>query len=413
MPERQYAWADGAILLDHSKAKHRVLRRYLSQYLSIRCSVPQQTRFRLAIIDGFSGGGAYMGGEPGSPIIFLETLRDQSREINVRRAVDGMAQIQFECFLIFNDLDPVAIELLKSNLAPLVDECSAERNLSIKILFLNQEFKVAYLEVKKQLAAERIHRNVFFNLDPCGHSHVPRRIIQDILNSYQSSEVLLTLAIESMLTYLSQNDPAGVAATLNPHGVELKQIQEIPNVAKKREWRAALEQLVFDSYRRCAPYVSPFAINNPEGWLYWLMHFANEPKARQVYNDLLHEIDGTQAHHGRFGLNMLKYDPRNEGQDYLFAAEDRQRASEQLLGDIPRAVSEFGDTVSVAEFLRSVANETPAHSMDIAQAMITSPDLTILTENGGERRSPKGIKPSDQMVLNPQRSFFFMPPIKK
>ncbi len=413
MVQVPYQWVDGAVLKEHSKKKHQVLRQYISEYLRIRCRTPQQSRFRLAIVDGFAGGGAYEGGEPGSPLIFLSLLEEQTNEINVERAANGMAQIQFECLLILNDLDKDAINILKSNVAPLLQACNAKNHLTVQIEFLNDEFEVAYPKVKVLLASNKIPRNVFFNLDQCGSSRVTRNTIVDILTTYQSAEVLLTFAAQSMFTYLSRNNPDALAKTLSQHGIEQTRIEDISEVANKREWRAAIERLVFESYRSCSPYVSPFAINNPDGWFYWLLHFANEPKARQVYNDLLHENAGAQGHFGRSGLSMLAYDPQFEGSDYLFADSDRQRAREELYGDIPKAVSEFGDAIAIEDFIRNVSNETPAHSMDIKQMMIENTDLTVRTENGGERRSPNGIRSTDTLILNPQRSFFLMPAMKK
>ena len=413
MVQVPYKWVDGAILGDHSKKKHQVLRRYLVEYLQIRCITPQQTRFRFAVIDGFAGGGAYHGGEPGSPLIFLELLLEQSREINIRRSADGMARIHFECLLIFNDFDPDAIVILKQNVASLKASCDAQNDLTVKTVFMNEEFETAYPIIKKHLATKKIARNVFFNLDQCGSTWVSRETIVDILTTYQSAEVILNFAAQSMFTYLSRNNPDALKKTLEQHGVDYRQVADLSQVASKREWRAAIERLVFESYRRCGPYVSPFAINNPDGWLYWLLHFANEPKARQVYNDLLHDNSGVQGHYGRSGLNMLTYDPTNEGQDYLFADDDRQRAREELYYDIPKVVSEFGDAITISEFIRNVSNETPSHSQDLAQAMIDNPDLTVRTENGGERRSANGIRPSDTLILKPQRSFLLMPTLKR
>lgn len=408
-----YQWVDGAVLKDHTRKKHQVLRRYLVEYLQIRCTTPQQSRFRFAIVDGFAGGGAYQDGEPGSPLIFLELLLEQTKEINIRRTADGMAQIQFECLLIFNDSDKDAVEILKQNMAPLLKIFDHSSNVNIEVIVMNEEFETAYSKIKQHLSENKMARNIFFNLDQCGSTLVSRSTIADILTTYQSSEVLLNFAIQSMLTYLTRSDPLALKKTLEQYGVDQGQVEDISGIANNREWRAAIEKLVFESYRRCGPYVSPFAINNPDGWLYWLLHFANEPKARQVYNDLLHENSGVQGHFGRSGLNMLTYDPRNEGQDYLFADDDRQRARDELYYDIPKVVSEFGDAITIAEFIRSVSNETPSHSLDLAQAMIDNPDLTVRTENGGERRSPKAIRPADTLILKAQRSFLLMPPLKK
>ena len=57
MVKKQYEWVGGAEIQDHSKRKHKILREYVFDYLTVRCKLPQQERFRLAIVDGFAGGG--------------------------------------------------------------------------------------------------------------------------------------------------------------------------------------------------------------------------------------------------------------------------------------------------------------------------------------------------------------------
>lgn len=85
-----YSWSNGAELDDHSRRKHKILREYFHQYLNVRCQLPQQSKFRLAIVDGFSGGGRYQCGSAGSPIIFIEELDRTLEVINLRRSLQGM-----------------------------------------------------------------------------------------------------------------------------------------------------------------------------------------------------------------------------------------------------------------------------------------------------------------------------------
>ena len=54
MAEKPYEWAEGAVLEEHSKRKHKILREYFFEYLTVRCQLPQMEKFRLAIIDGFA-----------------------------------------------------------------------------------------------------------------------------------------------------------------------------------------------------------------------------------------------------------------------------------------------------------------------------------------------------------------------
>lgn len=155
-----------------------------------------------------------------------------------------------------------------------------------------------------------------------------------------------------------------------------------------------------------APFSSPFSINNPDGWRYWFIHFANSYRARQVYNDILHANSSTQAHFGRSGLNMLSYDPAHEGALYLFDDNSRQLAKNELHDDIPRLISEYGDALTVGEFYMAAYNETAAHSDDIHEMIIENPDVQVLTPSGGERRKANTIHPDDILAIKLQKSMF-------
>jgi three-Cys-motif partner protein len=112
--EKRYEWADGAKLEEHSRRKHKILREYVFDYLTVRCKLPQQERFRLAIVDRFAGGGRYQCGTPGSPLIFIEELKRAVEAVNTQRAVQGLGAVEVEYLLVFNDASLDAIELLKT-----------------------------------------------------------------------------------------------------------------------------------------------------------------------------------------------------------------------------------------------------------------------------------------------------------
>lgn len=413
MVEKPYSWEAGAKLEEHSKRKHKVIREYLARYLAVRCQLPQQARFRFAIVDGFAGAGKYQCGSSGSPLIFIEVLREAIEAFNVRRSAEGMSPLDIECLLLLNDYDDSAIELLKGNVAPLLAEAKQNApRLHLRVEYYSHPFEIAYPSMKQVLQQGRYH-NVIFNLDQCGHSRVEVGTIADIIASFLSSEVFYTFGIASLLAFLEQSDPARLAKQLGPFGLGPSDLSRLEGVMNKNAWLGAAERIVFSSFQKCATYVSPFSINNPEGWRYWLIHFSNSVRARQEYNNVLHRNSSAQAHFGRSGLNMLSYDPQDEGNRlYLFDMSGRAEAKEQLFDDIPRLVSEFGDTVGVGDFYGSIYNATPAHMDDIHSAIIDNPDIEVITEQGGERRAANTIKPADTIRLKRQRSFFPLFPRK-
>ena len=407
MVRKRYEWADGAELAPHTARKLKILGDYFDQYLRIRCKLPQQSRFRLAVVDGFAGAGRYSKGEAGSPIVLIETLRNVATTLSLKRAIDGMAPLTIDCNLILNDADPTVAGLLRENIAPLLAATRAEvPNLHIRCDVRSHEFEAAFPKIKEELLSGGF-RNVLFNLDQCGHKLVSRATIDDILGSFRSSEIFLTFMIESLMTFLKKANPEGLLKQIQHLGVKSGDMDEIQYLMSNKEWLGTAERIVFNSFRGAAAYVSPFSIHNPEGWRYWLIHFAQSQKARQVYNDTLHRNSTHQAHFGRSGLNMLTYDPDREGSLYLFDSDGRKAAAEQLLVDVPRVISGFGDAISVDAFYQDIYNLTPAHSDDIKSALFECPDIEVSTPAGSARRRAGTISPNDIIRLKEQRSFHF------
>lgn len=409
MVKKIYEWVDGAKIEEHSRRKHKILREYVFDYLTVRCKRPQQERFRLAIVDGFSGGGRYQCGTPGSPLIFIEELKRAVEAVNTQRSVGGMGTIEVECLIIFNDASRDAIELLKTHVGPvLADIVQTCPKLHLRIEYLNEVFEIAYSKIKGFLEQGR-YRSVLFNLDQCGHSHVERGTILDIMNSYPAAEIFYTFAISSLLAFLQKDQPERLHEQLGHLELSSNDLKVLDSLMGRKDWLGTAEKIVFDAFHLYAPYVSPFSINNPDGWRYWLIHFARSYRARQVYNNILHKNASLQAHFGRSGLDMLSYDPRyNEGMLYLFDDDGRASAKTQLLDDIPRLITEAGDTMSVTEFYESIYNVTPAHADDVDAALIESPDLKVITPVGGERRKANTISAGDIIKVKMQRSFFPM-----
>lgn len=406
MVSKSYKWADGATLDEHSRRKHKVLREYFRRYLLERCKNPLSRHFRLAVIDGFAGAGVYSKGEQGSPLLFLSTLIDTVAEINVSRSSENMPLVEVHCLLLLNDANLDAIELLKTNIAPLVHLAQESNSgIELQVQFECGEFEIMLPAFQAAVEARRC-RNVIYNLDQCGHSQVELTTITRLMASEKSVEIFYTYSIKSLLTYLNQTNPDSVRRNLEHLGTAAD-LSELPDgLVNKTEWLGSMERLVFEVFRRCAPFVSPFSIHNPDGWRYWFIHFATADRARQVYNDVLHDNSSEQAHFGRAGLRMLAYNPEHDkGSLYLFDDTARDAARNELPDDIPRMISEGGDMMQVSDFYRSIYNQTPAHSDDIHSAIIDSPDLEVITAGGGERRKAHTIGRDDVIRLKKQMSF--------
>ncbi len=403
MVKREYDWENGAEIGPHSKIKLQIIDEYLREYVRVRCSLPQQERFRLSFVDGFCGAGEYRCGTQGSPLTVLHALKTVSAEINFKRRVDGFKPITFEFFMYFNDLSTPAIQSLRGKVDAFIEELkhNTERT-SFNIAYFEGDFGKNFSEISHQVLASKV-RNTIFNLDQYGHSDVSEQHLRTALSLTRSSEVFLTFSIRSFLAFISPTQ-------LQHSRIFNGRISDIALHKSKKEWLAAVEKVVFEEFHTLAKFVSPFSINNPEGWEYWLVHFANFYRARQVYNDILHRKKNSQAHVGRSGLQMLRYNSLEETSLYLFDAASRQGAREELLTDVPRYIADgtAEKYISVGDFFDQIYNQTPAHSDDINNTLIKSPDIEVLTVTGGKRRKPQMIMRTDTIRLTPQRVFHFL-----
>lgn len=404
---KDYKWNYTDDLEPHTAKKHQILRQYFKSYLETRCNYPAKV-FKIIIVDGFAGAGRYSRNEPGSSIIFIEVLREFVIEQNVYRQKNNMYGIHVDCILCMNELDKNVLEQLKVNVDVVCKNMEPVEELTLFTEYFNQDFNSFYWQYKNQLHLRRCN-NVFFNLDQCGYTQVDTAILRDIIASWKSAEIVFTFMIKSMLAFLSpkKENSNSLEPSLKRSVDALNQdFSEVD--FGKTEWLGRAEKIVFDYLGQVAPFVSPFSIDSRVGWRYWLMHMAGSYRARQVFNNVLHQDTSTQAHYGRAGLKMLSYTTGDDAQLYLFNETAREIAKHELHTDIPKVVMASGDMLPMDEFYKITYNETPAHSDDIHEVMIDNDDIEILTgQDGGKRRKPNTIVSTDFIRLKKQPSLFF------
>jgi len=389
-----------------TQRKHKILREYIARYLEVRCQLPRRD-FKLAIVDGFAGGGRYSCGSPGSSIIFIEELKIAAHKINIQRAIDGAPPLNIKCLIILNDADKDVLGFLKSQVLPLHLSVNEDvQNLKIDVEFHNKLFEDLYVEIKHKLLKLN-YRNVLFCLDQCGHTHVQNSTLRDIISSFQSPEIFYTFMIKPLVSFLTKSNPQMLNTQLAHLGLSSDNLRPLEALMSKREWLGAAERIVYGAFSDCATFVSPFSIHNPDGWRYWLIHFAKKYRARQEYNIVLHNNSNMQAHYGRAGLmNMLAFNPKDANSLYLFDEMGRENAVNELSDDIPRLINQFHNILKVSEFYEQIYRMTPAHRDDIHTALINNSDLEIVTTGGGVRRTPNNIEPTDILRIRDQRSLF-------
>lgn len=413
MPRKKYSWADGVTLEDHTAKKLSVLKSYFHQYLRVKCT-PLNRKFRIAIVDGFAGGGVYECGTDGSPLIFLKELALFADEEAISRKEKNLPELEMiECLFIVNDIDEEANIMLDNLFTQwLIENKEKNRKLNVTIIRKYERFDEIYFDIKELLLKLSFH-NVLFNLDPCGYTHVKLLTIQDIIGSFKSAEVFYTFMIGSLFNYSSWSNPDKTNELVQSFCSSQEIFFKDENFRRKDEWLGAVEKIVYHEFARSAKFVSPFAINksNKIGYNYWLMHFANSHRAREVYNNVLYQNTGDQAHYGKSGLQMLGYSATDEGvQKFDWGDGLRAANIDSLQKDLPKIISQFGDALDIQTLKASIYNETTSHSDDIRSVLINHTDIEVITTSGGKRRSATAISDDDTVRLNEQRPLFHILP---
>ena len=410
MSTKHYEWAaeGGAELAEHSERKHKILRKYVRRYLLERCKNPLSRGLKLLLVDGFAGGGVYSDGAPGSPVILLRTLYETVGEINARRVESDYPALAVKCTLLLNDIDADAVGLLQQRVADAKRDLPDDAGVALEVVYRTVPFETLAPDIARMVEAGKFS-NVLLNLDQCAYNAVHRTTLARLIQMTRSVEILYTVGIQTLISFLSINDPERVAKALR--FLDLDPAKQIigPETIARTQFLGTMERLVFETLEGCAPFVSPFSIHNPKGWRYWLIHMASVDRARQVYNDVLHDNCSQQAHYGRAGLRMLQFDPSHgENSLYLFDQSAREEARDQLPEDLARLIRGYGhEQIGVGALWRDVYKQTPAHSDDIHAAIMLHPDVQVFTPRGGERRVATSIQRDDVVRLAPQRSFHF------
>lgn len=411
MVTRHIDWASPPKIEEHSKIKLIILRQYFRDYLRVRCADPRQEKFRLAIIDGFSGGGRYGCGTSGSPLVFLEVLDLMAVELNMYRANNGMKPITLDCQFIACDTDRIAIETLGEHIYKLKQErLSEQKFLNIQIDLRNCDFALEYLNIKNNLKNRKIS-NTIFVLDQYGYASVSIPMLKEILSEFKNAEIFLNFPARALQSFLpGRGKFEAKAHNYEKLGFDSEEISKIlakGDTIPNGRLLGEVENFLFSTFKDVAEYVSPFAIHEPGKWGYWWMHFANRVKARQVYNAVLHENSNHQVHYGRSGLQMLGNKSTLEQNDlYLFSNSCRENSKSELVEDVARLVASQNRQVKVSDFNKLAFKETPAHGDDISHAIFDNPELVVLTKTGSARRTPQNLRPDDTIILKDQKSFY-------
>lgn len=415
----RYRWsADAPPLIDeHSSAKHHVLRRYVENYIQILCLNPRRERLRLAVVDGFCGGGIYHdtngSAHPGSPIVLLDALRNGRAFVRNRRNELGMKQsFELDATLHLNDNDPDAIRVLNSQLA-----LQHKDTWTPKIDVTCLDFEAAAYRLIHGYRSDRRPPRILFVLDQYGFTDATLPVMKALFDNFPKAEIVLTFAVDSLVNFASQDTidlyrkclaKAGFDQSINAE--QLAKLKAEDDGARHLIQTLLLRE-VFP--QTGATFATPFFIVPRQSRrAYWLVHLANNARANDEMKCLHWETQNHFMHYGPDGIGILAFDPlrldESPQHNFDFGDFSKERALSALRTDLPKLINDQNPTgTTVGQLLEDVANNTPANREMIRQVLFDlsrDGDLEITTATGRSRKNVNCLDLDDE--VRRRRQFF-------
>lgn len=304
----------------HTAAKHRILRNYLNAWFPIL----NKYHKRLVFIDGFSGPGIYMGGEPGSPIIALKVASEHFKPINgeavflfVEERVDRAENLRQE----------VAKLSLPSNFRVHVESSKFEPTVTKILDDLDKE--------GKGLAP------AFAFVDPFGFSGLPFDLLARLLK-HERSEAFITFMVDSINRFLTAPNEV-----IREHIRALFGTDDVFNIFSGASDRTDnLTRLYQSQLQKLGRFVRSFEMRDKNGKIIYHLQFVTKhPLGHLRMKESMWRVDSE----GDFRFS----DATNPDQQVLFQTQHDKDLFEML------SSSFTGQTVPVSRLKSFVQDETP------------------------------------------------------
>ncbi len=315
----------------HTQAKHEILRRYLGAWFAILGSkIP-----RIMYLDGFCGPGRYSGGEPGSPIIALETAMSHKERLR-----------NSELIFFFIDERGDRITHLKTEISHL------EIPPNYKIIPRTGEFHDILTKVLDDIE-EKSQKLIptFAFIDPFGFSGVPFYLIQRFLEML-NAEVFITIMMRDINRFAEHPDPK-----TQHHILKLFGTQKVLNVIRGSGDRLlALRQLYQEQLLRYAKFVRFFEMCDQNNQVIYFLFFAsNHPLGHLKMKEAFWKIDSSSG---------FKFsDATNPSQLILFAIDPSEDLANFLLKSF------YGQKLLSEDVITFVEDKTPFISKHARSAL--------------------------------------------
>ena len=263
-------------MLAHSRAKVRLLEKYLEKYLNIIANDGHTERIN--IFDLFCGEGVYENNGEGSPIAILKVINDlhfinKARNRKIPR-ID----------LVFNDKDVFKIEKLGN----IIDDRKLHQEKFGKISFRSKDYKEIVQNLSDYINSFR-NEKAFIFIDPYQYKEIRASEIKKLLAS-RKSEVLLFLPTQFMYRFDEKGTPEALVEILEEL-VDLKDWKSNSSVYNFiDQFKEALKQYLGSDF-----FVDTFTIEKDASTVYCLFFFSSHIRGFEKMLETKWQIDDDEG----------------------------------------------------------------------------------------------------------------------
>ena len=421
MTTSHYEWSWGGplpALLRHSAVKHALLRQYLVDYFLTLVSSPHQDKIQLTVVDGFCGGGRYVGEAgldvPGSPIVILEAVKEAEARVQIEQ--QRRKPINFDVKLICIDQSGPALEHLRRVLD---DQGYGAKLQDGSVTLLQGDFaeRSAAVIAEAKRRSPRAGRAIFV-LDQYGYDAVPLSILNGIFTTLERPEVILTFNVDSLINFLCEKNAAdferktGITGAISAAQID----RELRGPSWRIELQASLYQRITTGSG--AGFFTPFFVRPERGHGdFWLLHLSQHWKARDVMAQAHWKHQNHFVHYGAAGFDMLstgyvaRIDDEAKPQS-AFQFDDVAAAAsiDEMLRQIPQVLSSNREGITFRRLFRDRVNTTPATEEMVERTvlkLVHQREVEVFGEDGTLRNVRKAIQEDHVLRLSRQRPIYF------
>ena len=367
-------------------------------------------RLNVSLVDGFCGGGAYQGDDgtiPGSPLVLLKAVEDAQRWINEGRH----KPLEINARFYFIDMQASHIASIRKTLL----EYGYVAWLEDRITMLEGKFEDRLPAIIRHIKTGQTAGRSIFLLDQCGYTDVHPDSLRRIFSELQGGEIILTVAIDGLLNYLSDDSPNN--ELLRDFGITRKFLDAWRERHGSGLARPLAQRVIMNNLQGAAGFMTPFILRSQtDNREMALIHLSSHQMARDKMLGVHWDNHNIFRHCGRGSLYALGFDHRlleTGNALFSFGDNDRMHMHEELLIDLPakihRAIRDAGLPVRV--LLNQIGNHTAARNEDICKVLqsLAEENELVITSSGGSRRRPSTLPQVGDVLETPaQRTFFPM-----